>query len=129
MDRAARFWGWLALQLCLPAALYLSVGLYNGRTSGLEYLLPNYLFMAFPLLLVGLVSISPKARCSALLWRLSLLNALLVAFQLWVLLAVPGHESGLAWLFYVPAWGMALLAFAIIWLVTRRKDAHRSPGT
>ncbi len=128
MDRTVRFWWWLVLQFCMPAALYLSVGLYNGRASGLDYLLPNYLFMALPLLLVGLLAISPEARRPALLWLLSLLNTLLVAFQLWVLLVVPEHESGLAWLLYLPLWGIALFAFAIIWLFARRKGDRQSLG-
>jgi hypothetical protein len=129
MARSTRFAGWGALQLCVPAALYLAAGLYNGRTSGLKYLLPNYLFMALPLLLVSLLAIWPNARRPALLWVLSLLNVLLIAFQLWVLLAVPRHESGLAWLFYVPLWGAALLASVIIWLIAKRKGAGQPVGT
>ena len=129
MDRTVRFWWWLVLQFCMPAALYLSVGLYNGRTSGLTYLGPNYLFMALPLLLVCVLAIFPQARHPALLWVLSLLNGLLIAFQLWVLLAVPGHESGLAWLFYVPLWGITLLASAIIWFIAKRKGAGKPVGT
>ena len=129
MARSTRFAGWVALQLCVPAALYLAVGLYNGRTSGLTYLGPNYLFMALPLLLVCVLAIFPRARHPALLWVLSLLNGLLIAFQLWVLLAVPGHESGLAWLFYVPLWGITLLASAIIWFIAKRKGADKPVGT
>ena len=117
MEKSSRFIALVALQLCIPAVVYFLVGLYNGRTTGIEYLLPNYLFMAAPHLLLGLLAIRPKARRPALLWMLSFLNVLLVAFQLWVLLAVPARESGLAWILYLPLWGLALAAFAIAWVV------------
>ena len=74
--------------------------------------------MAAPHLLVSLLAIWPRARHPALLWLLSLLNALLVAFQLWVLLAVSPHD-GLAWLLYIPLWGLLLSVFAITWVVVR----------
>jgi hypothetical protein len=126
MASSLRFPIFVAFQLCIPAMLYLLVGLYNGRSSSLSYLLPNYLFMAAPHLLVSLLTVWPKSRRAALLWVLSLLNVLLIAFQLWVLLAVPGRESGLAWVLYIPLWGAALAASAIIWLVAKRK-AHSRP--
>ncbi len=50
---------------------------------------------------------------------LSFLNLLLVAFQLWVLLAVPPRESGLAWVLYLPLWGFALAALAIAGVVVK----------
>lgn len=129
MARSSRFPILITLQLSIPAVLYLLIGLYNGRSTGLEYLAPNYLFMAAPHLLVGLLAIWPKNRRPALLWMLSLLNVLLAAFQLWVLLAVPGHESGLAWVLYIPLWGTALLVSAIIWLAAKHKVARQSVGT
>ena len=116
------------LQLCVPAAVYLLVGLYTGRTTGIEYLLPNYLFMAAPHLLVGLLAMWSRAGRSALLWVLSLLNALLVAFQLWVLLAVPVRESGLAWMFYIPLWGLVLSACAIAWVVVKFSGSRQKGG-
>jgi len=129
MARSSRFPILITLQLSFPAVLYLLVGLYNGRSTGLEYLAPNYLFMAAPHLLVGLLAIWPKNRRPVLLWVLSVLNVLLIAFQLWVLLAVPGHESGLAWVLYIPLWGTALLVSAIIWLAAKHKVARQSVGT
>jgi len=129
MARSSRFPILITLQLSFPAVLYLLVGLYNGRSTGLEYLAPNYLFMAAPHLLVGLLAIWPKNRRPVLLWVLSVLNVLLIAFQLWVLLAVPGHESGLAWVLYIPLWGTALLVSAITWLAAKHKVARQSVGT
>lgn len=117
MAISSRFLVVITLQLCIPLLLYLLVGLYNRR-FGLAYLLPNYLFMAAPHLLVSLLAIWPKARRPALLWLLSLLNALLVAFQLWVLLAASPHD-GLAWLLYIPLWGLTLSGFATTWVVVR----------
>ena len=113
MTSSSRFAVLIAAQLCVPAALYLLVGLYNGRGIRLDYLLPNYLFMAAPHLLVSLLAVRPQGRRPALLWVLSFLNALLLAFQLWVILAVPTNEFGLAWVLYIPIWGLALAACAI----------------
>lgn len=129
MARSARFPALIAAQLFVPAILYLLVGLYNKRSLGLEHLSPNYLFMAAPHLLVCLLAIWPKCRRPELLWVLSLLNLLLIAFQLWVLLAVPRQESGLAWVLYIPLWGTVLVASAIIWLAVKHKVADQSVGT
>lgn len=129
MAKSSRFPVLIAAQLFVPAILYLLIGLYNERSSGLEYLLPNYLFMAAPHLLVCLLAIWPKCRRPELLWVLSLLNLLLIAFQLWVLLAVPGQESGLAWVLYIPLWGTVLVAWAIMRLVVKHKVADQSVGT
>ncbi|MBB6242768.1 hypothetical protein HDE79_002224 [Rhodanobacter sp. MP1X3] len=118
MARSPRFLALVFLHLCVPAAVYLLVGLYDGRTLGIEYLLPNYLFMAAPHLLVSLLVIWPEARRPTLLWVLSLLNVLLVTYQLWVLLAV-APDDGFAWIFYIPLWGLALLACAIAWGIVR----------
>lgn len=117
----------MAMQLSVPAALYLAV--HGDSDFDLRHLLPNYLFMALPLLLVALLAIWPRTRRPALLWLLSLLNVLLVAFQVWILLAVPRQESGLAWLFYIPLWISALLAFAIVWRLTKRKGIGQPIGT
>lgn len=129
MAKSTRFVGLVALQLCVPAVLYLVVGFYTEGSRGIEYFLPNYFFMAMPLLLVSLLAMWPKNRGPALLWVLSLLNVLLIVFQLWILLGVNGHESSLAWILYVPLWGIALLASAIVYLVVRHKGARQSVGS
>lgn len=121
MTKSLRFWVLLVLQLCIPAVLYLLVGLYNGNGMELDYLLPNYLYMAFPHLLVSLLALWPRNRRPAILWVLSLLNMLLIVFKLWVMWVVTGRESGLAWIFYIPLWGTVLFVSAIIWLATRHK--------
>lgn len=114
----------ITLQLCIPAAVYLLVGLYTGRESGLDYLPQNYLYMAAPHLLVLLFSVHPAFGRPALLWILTLLNALLIGFQLWILLAVPGRESGLAWVLYVPLAALAVF-FCIVTLFVLK---HRNPS-
>ena len=119
MDKSSRFKALLALQLCIPVVVYFLVGLYSGGTISIEDLLPNYFFMAAPHLLLSLLAIRPKARRPALIWALSFLNVLLVAFQLWILLAVPSRESGLAWVLYLPLWGSALATLAIAWVVVK----------
>ncbi len=135
MDKSSRFISLVALQLCIPAVVYFLVGLYSGGTIGIADLFANYLFMAAPHLLLSLLAIRPNARRPTLIWGLSFLNALLVAFQLWVLHAVPSRESGLAWIFYLPLWSLALAALAIAWVVvkysgpTRKSSAGESRGT
>lgn len=132
MVRSLKFSFAVAAQLLAPAALYLCVGLYNGRTTGLEYLPQNHLFMAAPHLLVALSALSPSLRRPALLWLLTLLNSLLIAFQLWVLLAVPPRESGLAWVLYIPLWLLALLTFSACTFVLAQRQrtvANKSVDT
>ena len=129
MDKSSRFMALVALQLSIPAVVYFLVGLSNGGAIGIRALLANYLFMAAPHLLLSLLAIRPNARRPALIWGFSLLNVLLVAFQLWVLLAVPSRESGLAWIFYIPLWGLALATLAIAWVVVKYSGHMRkSPG-
>src|SRR3546814_12444199 len=99
MATTSRFPVKFALQLSVPAAVYLLIGLYHGNVE-IEGLLPNYLYMAAPHLLVSLLAIRPQGRSPALLWALSLLNVLLIAFALWVLSTVPIGESGFAWILY-----------------------------
>ena len=126
MASLSRFAVLVTAQLCVPAAVYFFVGLYNGQGIGLEYLLPNYLFMAAPHLLVSLLSVWPGARRRTLLWLLTLLNALLIVFQLWVLLAVPKNESALVWVLYIPFWGLALAVCSIARAVVRFSRRHKN---
>ncbi|MEY2169137.1 MULTISPECIES: hypothetical protein [unclassified Rhodanobacter] len=116
MNSSRGFAALLALQLCVPAVVYLLVDAWNGSIAGIKYFLPNCLYMAAPLLLVSLLAIWPRARSAALIWALSLLNAVLVVFQFWVLWFVPARESGLAWVLYIPVWGLVLLACAVAWV-------------
>ena len=109
----------LALQLCIPAVVYLLVDAWDGGVVSIKSLLLNYLFMAAPMLLVSLLAIWPRARCAALIWVLSLLNAALIVFQFWVLWFVPLREGGLAWVLYIPVWGLVLLACAVGWVAFR----------
>ncbi len=118
MTSASKFRLLLLGQLCFPAAVYLLRGVYTGYI-GMPYLFENYLFMASPHLLVSLLAAKPSARGPKLLWLLSLLNALLVTFQLWILLDVPVRDSGLAWVLYIPLWVSTLSACAIAWIFVR----------
>jgi uncharacterized membrane protein YuzA (DUF378 family) len=111
----------ITLQLCIPAAVYLLVGLYTGRKSGLDYLPQNYLYMAAPHLLVLLFSVHPAFGRTALLRILTLLNVLLIGFQLWILVAVPGRESGLAWVLYFPLAALAVLVCIVTLFVLRQR--------
>lgn len=106
----------LALQLCVPATVYLLADVSDGSIASIKSFVLNYLFMAAPMFLVSLLAIWPRARRAALIGVLSLLNAVLVVFQFWVLWSVPANESGLAWVLYIPVWGLVLLVCAVAWV-------------
>lgn len=123
LDKASRFLVLVAMSLCIPAVVYVIAGVYSGR-AGLAYLLPNYLFMATPHLLVASTILWPRARDAIAIVTLLLLNLWLVAFQIWILLAVPPSESGLAWVLYMPPWVAVLIAYCLTLVV----KAIRGPG-
>ena len=109
MSRSPRFTYLVALQLCIPAVVYMLTGLYSGRTSGIEYLPLSYLYMALPHLLVAVHAICFRGRDKAVLLLLSALNVSLIAFQTWVLSLTPKNEAGLAWFLYIPLWAVVLI--------------------
>lgn len=114
------------LLLCIPALVYLiSVARHDdlSLTYLTRYFLGNYGYMAAPHLLTVIFGIAAEARRSAILGTLVVLNVLLFAFQLWVWFIVPVGESGLAWIFYLPVWGVALLTlpFFFAWLGERAR--------
>jgi hypothetical protein len=86
--------------MLLPAIIFFA-GFHNGLLE-LIYLIPNYIHIAWPHLLVASCIIWTKAYRHQILITLIGLNLILVAFQLWVLFCVPGRESGLAWVLYIP---------------------------
>jgi hypothetical protein len=113
----------VALQVALPALLYLASGWYNGDV-GISYLVPNYLFMAWPhLLLVGLAMKFKTIRCS-IQDALVLLNVTLLLFIAWLLSSVPQREQGLAWVVYVPVAGGALLLVCGVAFFRRNRGAR-----
>ena len=126
MSRSSRFWLPVLLLLCVPAAVYLAAGAYNGR-SGFSYLLPNYLYMAAPHLLVAATTLWPRARGILALLTLLLLNLLLIAFQAWTLFVVPTNESGLAWVLYIPLWATALIAYSLVLAVQVKRGKAGAP--
>lgn len=97
----------LAVQPCIPVAVYLSLS-FRWELETLTFLLPNYLHMAAPHLLVSLLAFSPRARKPELIDVLILLNALLVVFRLWLYLDVAPREQSFAWIFYPPLWIISL---------------------
>jgi hypothetical protein len=98
----------VAFQVALPALLYLANGLYHGDVD-IWLLVPNYLYMAWPhLLLVGM-AMKFKTIRSSVQGALVVLNATLLLFTAWVLSSVPQRDAGLAWVFYLPVAGVALL--------------------
>ncbi len=99
----------------LPAIIYFTVGFHNGYLE-LTYLIPNYIHMAWPHLLVASCIFWTKAYRHQILATLIGLNLILVTFQLWVLFCVPGRESGLAWVLYIP---ISLVALTIAYGISR----------
>ena len=123
---SSKFLVLIVVQLCIPATLYLLVHWRYDGAAALKYLLPNYLFMAAPHLLASLLTIRPKARCSALLWVLSLLNATLIAYKfLLIQLAEPDPAI---WLYYIPLWMLVLSACAVTWLVVKYSRSKSRVG-
>lgn len=127
MSGSTRFWVQVALLLCIPAAVYLAAGAYNGRST-LGYLFPNYLYMAAPHLLVAASTFWPRARGKAAVLTLFLLNLLLVAFQTWALLAVPANESALAWVLYIPLWATVLVGHFFVLAVRVKRVRAGTPA-
>ena len=115
-----RFRFWLTILLAFPGVLYF-VGSSPAPSSVVpHYFVANYLFMAAPHIAVAAFAISPKRRRLGLLLALVALNLLLLGFFCWVQLAVPVHESGLAWVLYLPLAGIALALLGIIAIVLHR---------
>lgn len=103
----------LILQLACPATVYLMVDFISGQQHlDINNLLSNYLFIAAPHIIVTLCALVPDIERSTLLWLLTLLNSLLIAFYGWILSSAP-HDSGFAWLFYIPLW-IGALAFTLL---------------
>jgi hypothetical protein len=114
----------LILQLACPAIVYLMAGFISGRQHlNIAYLLPNYLYMAAPHFLVALCALIPNFQRSTLLWLLTLLNGLLIAFYNFMFGTVP-NDSGFAWLLYIPLCVLALafaLLFKMIFMIINKK--------
>jgi hypothetical protein len=126
MAASSRFWLSFIALLGLPAALALNGG--ANLAQSLRYLPLNYLWLAFPHLVLALLAVSPIHRRASLLLGLAALNSILVAFWLWVRLSVPAHESGLAWVLYLPLGGAEIAAMALAGLVLRRRRNIRTVG-
>ena len=127
MAAMQRFWLWFLVLLAFPAALYVA-GSGAAPASALRYFAGNYLWMAAPHLVLAAFAFRPQYRRPALLYGLGVLNLALLAFWLWVRLAVPPQESGLAWVLYFPVAGAALALLAIIALVLRRRQTGGTVG-
>ena len=117
--------GLLAL-LAVPAAVIVLPS--ANVADAFSHFPGNYLFMAWPNLAVALLAVWPRFRCRGLLYSIATLNAVLIGFALWVRLAVPARESGLAWVIYFPVAGIALLLLAVTALVLHQWRSHRKVG-
>lgn len=107
----------LILQLCFPAIVYLLFDYsLHQRIPNLAYLLPSYLFLAMPHIIVALFAFIPNIKRIALIWLLTLLNSLLIAFYFWILSLAP-HDSGLAGLLYIPLWISVLITTLLLELM------------
>lgn len=104
-----------AFMMLVPAILYLgNVLLVNHQdlTYFRKYFLGNYVYMAAPHLVMLFAFFNSEMRTKELCETLAILNGVLLAFHCWLMLAVPRHESSMAWIFYFPIWCATLLAFA-----------------
>jgi hypothetical protein len=126
MAASTRFWLSFGTLLAVPLAFAL---LGSGELRGsLQYVLPNYLWLAFPHVVLAALAVSPVHRSAPLLLGLAALNAVLLAFWLWVRFAVPLHESGLAWVLYLPLGVAELLVAGLVGFGLRRWRKARTVG-
>ena len=99
------------LLLLVPAFVYCASVYRHGHFTYVYlvgWFVENYVYMAAPHLLMLLASIVDPRPRSVLPIILVVLNVILVLFQCWIWFVVPGRESGLAWMFYIPAWILGL---------------------
>jgi hypothetical protein len=95
--------------------------------AGLEWqwFWPNYLYYAAPHGVVVALSLWSVTRAKPTLVMLLLLNLWLALVYGWVRWAVPSHESGLAWLLYIPGYLLALVLYGIYLVGWQRKVSPR----
>jgi hypothetical protein len=112
------------LLLLIPAFVYCA-SVYRHDDLTIEYLskwfVGNYAFMATPHFLMLWASIFGPMPRSVLQVTLIVLNAILVLFQCWIWFVVPGRESGLAWVFYIPVWILGLCAVYAFYYFTGKQ--------
>src|SRR5690242_9525172 len=128
MEVTRRFWLWLTILLAFPGVLYF-VGPSSAPSAVvLHDFVANYLFMAAPHLVVAAFAISPRRQRLGVLHALVALNLLLLGFWCWIQLAVPAHESGLAWVLYLPLAGIALALLGVVAILLHRRRGGGTVG-
>lgn len=127
MVSSSRFGLWFSALLSVPLALCL-VSVAASPFSTLLYVPVNYLWMAWPHLVTSTLALSQGGRTAGLLYALGALNLILAAFWMWVRIAVPPQESGLAWLLYFPVAGAGLVGLAAVALGLRAWRSRRKVG-
>jgi hypothetical protein len=107
----------LAFSLLLPIVLLIGNSIYYNQGSIFEeprFLAENWLYMAFPQLLVGILVLTfARSQFRVGLVTLLVLDTLLVCFQVWIWRAVSGREGADAWVFYILLW-IAILIVAFV---------------
>ncbi len=115
------------LTLLIATLLLLAPGIVflvaNKSTEPIElgHFIVNYLYMGAPHILVTTLALRFTSVRESLLVTLLLLNVALVAFTLWIHLAVPGREAGLAWVIYLPVSAAVLLLLAAAAAIDRQR--------
>lgn len=114
----------LALSLLLPLALLIANSIHYDQRPVLEsprFLLENWLYMGFPLLLWGILTLVFAQKLSRVrVVTLLTLDALLTGFQCWIWYAASVHDGADAWMLYLPLWLIVVIAaFLIGWIGTR----------
>ncbi len=90
-----------------------------------QWFWPNYLFYAAPHGVVVALSLWSPARGKPTLVMLLLLNLQLALIYGWVRWVVPGNESGLAWLLYIPGYAVCLVLYGVYLACSLRRAAVR----
>ncbi len=116
----------LVLSLLLPVVVMIANAIHYGQRPILEsprFLFGNWLYMGFPQVLWGILSVVFARRLARVrLAALLALDALLIFFQLWIWYAVSGRNGADAWVFYIPLWIVVLIVAGAIGLFGARSD-------
>jgi hypothetical protein len=112
--------------LSFPGFVFLA-GNQSPEPIEMGHFVANYFYLAAPQIIVAALAIPFTPVRTHLLISLVLLNVALSAFALWIHIAVPSRESGLAWVLYFPVSAAVLLLVALAAIFENHKAKAPPP--
>jgi hypothetical protein len=120
----------LSIQYAVPALVYFGIALVLRQTISMEdgrWFVQNYIYMAAPHILLGFAAGAFTRFRKHLVPNLFVANVALILFACWLVTQVPSHETGLAWILYLPLACLALaLAFVVRFFHARIPQSSRA---